>query len=247
MRARPWRPRRKKAAARDARRHEESASLQQHQAEQSIADGLQPEAAIRRCALTRERRPKDDLIRFVLDPEDRVLPDLKEKLPGRGVWVTAAHDAVAEAAKRNVFARALKVQAKLPAELSDQVDRLLAEAALQALALANKAGEVVFGNAKVEEAIVKGRVMALVHAREAAADGCRKLDAKLRATAKTPASAVCGLGADELGLASGRTNVIHAALIRGGAAAKFLAAALRLERYRKGSAAFASQSGLDTD
>jgi predicted RNA-binding protein YlxR (DUF448 family) len=221
--------------------------LQQHQAEQSIADGLQTEAAIRHCALTREHRSKDDLIRFVLDPEGQVLPDVKEKLPGRGVWVTAAHDLVAEAAKRNVFARALKVQAKLPAGLSAQVDRLLAEAALQAFALANKAGEVVFGNAKIEEAIVKGRVIALVHAHEAAADGCRKLDGKLRAAAKTPPPAVCGLGTDELGLASGRTNVIHAALIRGGAAAKFLAAALRLERYRKGRAAFASQSGWDTD
>jgi predicted RNA-binding protein YlxR (DUF448 family) len=220
--------------------------LQQHQAEQSLADELQTEATVRRCALTRERRPKDDLIRFVLSPEGEILADLKEKLPGRGVWLTAAHDTVAEAAKRNVFARALKVPAKVPAELSAQVDRRLAEAALQAFALANKAGAVVFGNAKVEEAIVKGRVMALVHAREAAVDGCHKLDAKLRAAGKMPAPAVRGLGTDELGLASGRTNVIHAALIRGGAALKFIAAALRLERYRKGSAAFASQSGAGT-
>jgi predicted RNA-binding protein YlxR (DUF448 family) len=221
--------------------------LRQHQAEHSDADGLQTEAAVRRCALTRERRPKDDLIRFVLGPEGEVLPDLKEKLPGRGVWLTASCDAVAEAAKRNVFARALKVQAKVPAELAAQVDRRLAEAALQAFALANKAGEVVFGNAKVEQAIVKGRVMALVHAREAAEDGVAKLDGRLRAAAKTPAPAVRVLSTDELGLASGRANVIHAALIRGGAALKFLAAALRLERYRKGSAAFASQDRSDTD
>lgn len=221
--------------------------MRQHQAEQSDTDGLAPEAAVRRCALTRQPRPKDDLIRFVLGPEGEIVPDLKEKLPGRGVWITAAHDTVAQAAKRNVFARALKAPAKVAPELSAQVDRLLAEAALQAFALANKAGEVVFGNAKVEEAIVKGRVMALVHAQEAAADGCRKLDGKLHAAVDSPLPALRALGADELGLASGRTNVIHAALIRGGAAAKSLAAALRLERYRNGSAAFASHDGLDTD
>jgi hypothetical protein len=51
-----------------------------------------------------------------------------------------------------------------------------------------------------------------------------------------------------LGLASGKTNVIHAALIQGGAAAKFIASASRAERYRKGSAAaFAQPIGSDTD
>ena len=49
--------------------------------------------------LTRERLPKQDLIRFVLAPNGEIVPDLKERLPGRGVWVTAAHDKVAEAAK----------------------------------------------------------------------------------------------------------------------------------------------------
>jgi predicted RNA-binding protein YlxR (DUF448 family) len=199
--------------------------------------------SVRACALTRVRRPRDELIRFVLGPDGTVVPDLKEKLPGRGVWLTAAHDIVAEAAQRNVFARALKTEAKLPEGLAAQVERLLADAALSALALANKAGEVVFGNAKVEEAIAKGRVLALLHAREAADDGCRKLDSKARGTRDgAPTLAVRVLSADELGLASGRTNVIHAALIQGGAARNVLAAASRLERYRKGKAAFSSRT-----
>jgi predicted RNA-binding protein YlxR (DUF448 family)/ribosomal protein L30E len=194
------------------------------------------------------RLPKQDLIRFVLAPTGEIVPDLKERLPGRGVWVTADHSVVAEAAKRNVFARTLKAQAKVPPGLADQVDRLLTDAALGALTLANKAGEVVFGTAKVEEAIAKAKVAALIHASDAAEDGCRKLD-EFRATARGETSAPIRLfSADELGLASGKTNVIHAALIQGGAAAKFLASASRAERYRKGSAAaFAQPSGSDTD
>jgi uncharacterized protein len=220
----------------------QAAAEQEHEAREGDND------ALRSCALTRVRRPKDRLIRFVISPDGTVVPDLKEKLPGRGVWLTAAHDAVAEAAKRNVFARALKAEAEVPERLSAQVDRLLAEAAQSALALANKAGEAVFGNAKVEEAIAKGRVLALLHAKEAAEDGCRKLDGKARAKGGgTPLTAVRAYGADELGLASGRTNVIHAALIQGGAARNVLAATSRLERYRKGKAAFASQNGSDTD
>jgi hypothetical protein len=222
--------------------------LRQAAAEQDHEDDDGDDNAVRRCALTRARRPKDDLIRFVLGPDGAVVPDLKERLPGRGVWLTAAHDRVAEAAKRNVFARALKTEAKVPESLAAQVDRLLADAALSALALANKAGEAVFGHAKVEEAIAKGRVLALVHAQEAAEDGCRKLDGKARGMREgSPAPVVRAFGVDELSLASGRTNVIHAALIQGGAARKFLAAAARVERYRKGSAAFANQNGSDTD
>ena len=195
--------------------------------------------AVRRCAVTRAHRPKDELIRFVLGPDGAIVPDLKEKLPGRGVWLTAAHDTVAEAVKRKAFGRALKTEAKAPEGLAEQTDRLLAEAALAALAMANKAGEVVFGHSKVEDALVKGRVLALLHAQDAAEDGCRKLDGKaLAATGGRGIPAVCTFNADELSLASGRTNVIHAALIQGGAARKFLAAASRVERYRKGSAAF---------
>ena len=103
-------------------------------------------------------------------------------------------------------------------------------------------------HAKVEEALGKGRVLALIHASDAAEDGCRKLDGKARATtAGRGIPAVRAFSADELSLASGRTNVIHAALIQGGAARKFLAAAARLERYREGASAFADQNGLDTD
>ena len=215
--------------------------------EQDQAQERQAET-VRRCALTRRHLAKDALIRFVIGPDGTIVPDIKEKLPGRGVWLTAAHDTVSDAAERNAFARALKTKALVPEELAALVDRLLVDAALSALALANKAGEVVFGAAKIEEAIRKGRVIALVHAAEAAEDGRRKLDGKaLAMTGGAQIPAIRAFNEGELGLASGRTNVIHAALIQGGAAPKFLAAAERLERYRKGSAAFADENGLDTD
>lgn len=215
-------------------------------AEQSETQDEQAEA-VRRCAVTRTARPKDELIRFVLGPDGAIVPDLKEKLPGRGVWLTATHDTVAEAVKRKAFGRALKAEAKAPDALADQLDKLLAEAALASFAMANKAGEVVFGHSKAEEALAKGRVVALLHAEDAAEDGCRKLDGKAKAaTDGRGIPAVCTFSNDELSLATGRTNVIHAALIQGGATRKFLAAASRLVRYRKGSAAFLD-SRSDTD
>lgn len=215
-------------------------------AEQDETQSEQAEA-VRRCVVTRSSRPKDELIRFVLGPDGTIVPDLKQKLPGRGVWLTAAHDTVAEAVKRKAFGRALKAEAKAPDALADQLDKLLAEAALASFAMANKAGAVVFGHSKAEEALAKGRVLALLHAKDASEDGCRKLDGKAKAaTEGRGIPAVCTFNSDELSLATGRTNVIHAALIKGGATRKFLAAASRLERYRKGSAAFLD-SRSDTD
>ena len=47
-------------------------------------------ATMRMCAVSREQRPVDELIRFVLSPQGEVVPDLKRKLPGRGLWITAS-------------------------------------------------------------------------------------------------------------------------------------------------------------
>jgi uncharacterized protein len=219
-----------------------AAAEHQHQAQE------QADEAVRRCAVTRARRLKGDLIRFVLAPDGTVVPDIRERLPGRGVWLTAAEDTIANAVKRKVFAGALKGAAKVPERLAAEVNRLLAEAAISALSLANKAGQASFGYAKVEETIAGGRVLALIHALEAADDGCRKLDGKARgASGGRSIPSLRALSTDELSLASGRTNVIHAALIQGGAAQNVISAVRRLERYRRGQTAFAARNGTDTD
>ena len=98
-------------------------------------------------------RPVADLIRFVVGPDGEAVPDLKRKLPGRGVWVTATQDALGEAIKRKVFARGFKRDVRLPADLVGRTEQLLERAALDALAIAGKAGLVAAGFAKVEAAL----------------------------------------------------------------------------------------------
>ena len=75
----------------------------------------------RTCIVTRAALPAAELIRFVLGPDDRVFADLKHKLPGRGVWVTARRDLVQEAVKRRLFARAFKAEVKVGATLADDI------------------------------------------------------------------------------------------------------------------------------
>lgn len=195
------------------------------------------EGPLRRCVVTRERRPPEDLIRFVADPDGTVVPDLARRLPGRGVWVDATRRAVEEAVRRKAFAQGLKRQVAVPADLPERIERLLARRLGEALSLATKAGLTVAGFAKVEELIAAGRATVLLHAVEAAADGAAKLDRKFKALLGpegAAAATVRELTNAELSLAMGRPNVIHAAAAEGGASRRLIEAARRLGRYRRG-------------
>ncbi|MEM8744336.1 MAG: RNA-binding protein [Pseudomonadota bacterium] len=196
----------------------------------------------RQCAVTRLRREPEDLLRFAAGPDGLVVPDLKASLPGRGVWITCAHDIVEKAVSSGAFPRAFKGAVKVPNDLTAQVDHLLERAALQRLSLANKAGLVSCGFDKVSQAVRAGRVT-LLHAGDAAADGCRKLDRLQIAAANgsDPAKpAVRHFNAEQLSLALGRPNVVHAAVKQGGPSGKFLDAVARLEKFRAGSAVHAA-------
>src|SRR3569833_1988161 len=110
--------------------------------------------AERLCAVSLTVKPVDDLIRFVVGP-DGVVPELKRKLPGRGLWVTADKHTLKDAVAKNVFARGFKREVRVTPELVAETERLLARSALDALAMAGKASLVVAGCAKVETAIAR--------------------------------------------------------------------------------------------
>ncbi|MDP3601299.1 MAG: RNA-binding protein [Bosea sp. (in: a-proteobacteria)] len=219
----------KPAAARGAR-----------ETQQARRDG--PE---RSCVVTRTVKSPDDLIRFVVGPDNMLVPDLRRKLPGRGVWASLSAAAVAEAVKRRAFERSLKTKVVVPPDLGEMIDALMLKDALQALAMANKAGLAQAGFAKVEAVIGSGRCAAVIEASDGAEDGRRKIAQALRRAEiareearlkprKVPVVAI--FAAADLELALGRAHVIHAALAPGPAAEGFLSRWRRLVRYRTNDA-----------
>jgi uncharacterized protein len=202
-----------------------------------LDNGPQSRERERMCVLTREVRPVADLIRFVVGPDGAAVPDLKSKLPGRGVWVTATHDALAEAVKRKALVRGFKREVRLNADLVTQTGQLLEQAVLDALAMVGKAGLVANGFGKTEAALADEdkRVIGLIHAADAAPDGVRKLGAALRRRdSGDQVAVITSLTTAQLDLALGRPNVVHAALLAGPASDTFLARLRRLERFRSG-------------
>lgn len=186
------------------------------------------------CAVTRAVKPVAEMIRFVAGPGG-VVPDIKRKLPGRGVWISAGRPIVADAIRRKVFARPFGQDVRVPADLADITERLLERAALDALAITGKAGLVLTGFGKVEAALAEQVVLALIHAADAAPDGIRKLAQAGRRGADDAAPdlpVIRAFTSAQLDLALGRSNVVHAALLAGRASATFLARSALLARFQ---------------
>lgn len=193
---------------------------------------------VRTCIVERERKERPFLLRFVLSPQDELVPDLKGSLPGRGVWVTARKQSVADAVKRRAFPRAFRKPVSVSDNLPLEVEQLFKRSALERLSICNKAGLLVAGFSKVEEALRRGELVALLHADAAAPDGRAKLDRKHQASAsgKELVEPENRFTSAEISLAAGSAGVIHAGLREGGATRAFLRALDRLKAYCAGEA-----------
>ena len=186
------------------------------------------------CVATRTVHPVSDLIRFVVGPQGQAVPDVKGKLPGRGIWITGTRAALDEAIKRKAFARGYKREVRLPLDFVARTERLLEQAVLDALAVAGKAGLVAAGFVKAEKALESEVVVAILHAAEASAEGTRKLEGACRRRQGGSPVVIGFLTSAQLDLALNRPNVIHAALLAGPVSETFLARCRRLERFRTG-------------
>ena len=180
---------------------------------------------------SRQALDESRLIRFVAGPDGAVVPDLARKLPGRGLWVAADRASLEAAIKKNLFARAAKAPLKPAADLPDLVENLLVRRCLDQLGLARREGVLISGFEKCAAAIRSGRAAWLIEAADGSADGRGKLLALSRHA--SPAPEICGaFSADDLSLALGLENAIHAVLLAGGRADRWTIEVERLAGFR---------------
>ncbi|RLL72328.1 RNA-binding protein [Paenirhodobacter hankyongi] len=181
----------------------------------------------RRCIVTGDVQPKPGLVRFVVGPDGTIFPDLAEKLPGRGIWVTSDREVIEKAAAKGLFARAARAQVRVPENLADMVEEGLAHRVVELISLARKAGGAVVGFEKVKGWLADGKAKVLLQA----SDGSERGKGKLW----TPEGGRwfgC-LTSSELGLAFGRDHAIHGALAAGGLTPRVIREAARLAGLRR--------------
>ena len=189
----------------------------------------------RRCAVTRVPGTSDTLLRFAVAPDGRILPDLQERLPGRGIWLVARREVLEKALTKNLFARAAHGPVSAPADLADHVSAGLRQRVLELLSLARRGGHAVCGQHKVRALLERGEAAILVQARDAADGGKRRLAAL--------GSGLCdellideSFTAEELGRPFGRGSSVHVAVARSGIAGKLLGALCRLRSFEEPAA-----------
>jgi predicted RNA-binding protein YlxR (DUF448 family) len=185
-------------------------------------------------------KPIADLIRFAVSPDGALVPDTEARAEGRGVWISLGEKQIAEAVRKKAFEKSLKEKVQLPEDLPALTRQRLTERLVSALQMARKAGQLVTGATQVRAAISSGKIEALISATDAAEDGRSKLLSALKGWQNMAAEAGLAvpevphlqlLESDQLGLALGLENVIHAALVKGAAANSALERAQRLARY----------------
>lgn len=206
---------------------------------------------LRRCIVTRQALEKPAMIRFVLDPDGHVVPDLKEKLPGRGLWVTADREVLAQAAAKNAFAKAARQSAKVPADLVERVAELAKREVAELIGLARKSGQLRAGFEKVQIALQGGRVRVLIAAKDGAEDGRGKLARLASSVASVSGRSgveICApLTAAELAQALGREHAVHAAIAESGIAERIIVACRRLAGLRAPESSVAALQIAETE
>lgn len=191
----------------------------------------------RSCIVTRTETDKDNLIRFVEAPDGTVVPDLKGKLPGRGVWVLGNKKTVALAVEKKLFDKGFKKQVQADENLPELTGKLIRDKALRTLGMAKKAGVIVSGFSKVNNSVRSGKAVMLFHAKDAADDGKRKLAS---ATAyvdhmegdKIDVFTIWTI--DEMSQVLGIENAVHVVAIYGGATKNLMACVKQMEAYELG-------------
>ncbi|MDR3529729.1 MAG: DUF448 domain-containing protein [Rhodopila sp.] len=214
-------------------------------------DEAEPETGpLRRCIITRERLPKERMIRFVVGPDRQIVPDLAARLPGRGIWLSASGDVLesggAQEDRRQkdkqgdgthrllvrAFARAARGPVSVPSDLSVLLQAALVRRIGECLGLARRAGQAVAGYEKAREALKTGRYRVVLQA----SDGSEAERARFLSGFGPDLTIIDPLPGEALGRVFGRDYVVHVAVAPGKLAESLVVEAGRLAGLRNGSA-----------
>ncbi len=187
---------------------------------------MKQETENRKCIVCGEVKEKEQLLRFTLTPDNQIVPDFKKKLPGKGIYVSVSKAALLKAIEKNLFAKAVKKNVKVSADLVQTVENILKKKGLESICLAKKAGDLITGFEKVSEKLKYGKIAFLIEAVDAGADGHQKIVSVAKGLDVFALYSV-----EELDKALDKVNTVHAALLKGDMASLAHRDLMRLQSF----------------
>ncbi len=202
-----------------------------------------PHTPTRRCIVSGEEKQPENMIRFVVSPDQMLVADIRCKLPGRGMWVTADRTCLQTAVEKSLFAKAARNKVDVPENIAEIIRDQLYRRCLDMVGMAQRAGQIVYGLEKVNDAVGRGCAGILLHASDGGENSrkeLRKLQRKLAgsdaemnsASLKNNDPVISAFTGQEIAAALGRDGVIvHAFVLKGGLASKLSAETKRLQGF----------------
>jgi len=170
----------------------------------------------RRCLASGESRDPIDMVRFVLDPEGAVTPDIQGKLPGRGTWVSSDRKSLEKVIAQKGFNRGFKGKAKVEGDLVALTEALLVRRVLGLITMARKASVIAMGFDQVQSMAREASIAFRIEASDGSKDGRSKIRTLAKAMNREqelPDPIVVGcFTADDIGQALARESIVHAAI-----------------------------------
>ena len=188
---------------------------------------MTPTAPMRKCLVTGAITSKQELIRFVIDPEKNLIADIEQTLPGRGYWVKADRQTILKAVQKNIFVKKINEKFTIDKNLLLQIESQIKNKIFQHISLSRKAGRAIFGFDKIKTSLLSQPIDLLIQA----VDGSEREKRRLLTKAIPNVIDNCLTGS-ELGQAFGRDNVVHCALFESDFIEKIIFNANRLNNLK---------------
>ena len=182
----------------------------------------------RKCIVLGGERPKNELIRFVVGPDGKLVPDLEAKLPGRGLWLSAQRDVVNIARSKCLFAKAAQSKIEVPEDLADRLEALLVARCIGLIGMARRSGSVASGFEKVKAYLLGGKGGIILAAQDGAIGGRNKVQNLAPRLIEFDQ-----LKMFELAQALGKETVVHVAIAEGPIADRLTIEFRRLGGFRE--------------
>jgi len=118
----------------------------------------------RSCVACRRSADQDELIRYVVAPDGRLVVDYQHKLPGRGAYTCFNRECITRAVQRRAFVRSMK-NAQIDVDIESLIGELRQQVEIRILNLigmARKAGLVASGSQMVLATLKKPAEIAMV-------------------------------------------------------------------------------------